>query len=229
MHQVLSRVIVQIKTLVRVTRYAVGYIYGCYLTLRFVDEYQRFPAIIFDDRLIALRIIKGQRAKLCIRGRIVVSPWLARTPSSIRINEDATCVFEADFSIGDDVHIKIVNGAKLRIGGRDIETMSGITARSVVMVRNSVVIGKDVLIAWDTLITDSDWHTIGGSPLSEDVNIGDHVWIGNGSKILKGTHVGTNSIVAAGAVVARGCYPERCLLAGVPAKVVRTSIPDWHR
>jgi len=53
------------------------------------------------------------------------------------------------------------------------------------------------------------------------VVIRQNVWIGAGATILPGVTVGENSIVAAGAVVSRD-VPPNTVVAGVPAKVVRT-------
>lgn len=51
--------------------------------------------------------------------------------------------------------------------------------------------------------------------------IGENVWIGSKVTILDGAVVGNNCILAAGAVVS-GVFPDNCVIAGVPAKLVRT-------
>lgn len=56
------------------------------------------------------------------------------------------------------------------------------------------------------------------------VEIGDHVFIGIGAKLLPNTRIGERSIVAAGAVVS-GEFPAGSVIAGVPARRVR-SIED---
>jgi acetyltransferase-like isoleucine patch superfamily enzyme len=42
--------------------------------------------------------------------------------------------------------------------------------------------------------------------------------------VLPGADIGRNVVVAAGAVV-RGVIPDRCVIAGVPARVVREYVP----
>lgn len=51
--------------------------------------------------------------------------------------------------------------------------------------------------------------------------IGDNCWIGAKATFLDGSVVGSHSVVAAGAVV-RGEFPSRSLIAGIPAKVLRS-------
>ena len=52
----------------------------------------------------------------------------------------------------------------------------------------------------------------------KEINIGNNVWIGWGSIILKGVTIGDNSIIAAGSVVISS-IPANCLAAGNPAVV----------
>lgn len=52
------------------------------------------------------------------------------------------------------------------------------------------------------------------------VSIGDHSWIGTNSVILPGTSLGAHVVVAAGSVVS-GQVPDRCVVAGAPAQIIR--------
>jgi maltose O-acetyltransferase len=54
------------------------------------------------------------------------------------------------------------------------------------------------------------------------ITIGDDVWIGAHAIILKGVALGDGCVVAAGAVVTKGDYQPGSILAGNPAKVVKT-------
>ena len=56
--------------------------------------------------------------------------------------------------------------------------------------------------------------------LFRSVSIGDGSWLGAGAIILPGASIGRNVVVAAGSVV-RGDVPDKCVVAGVPAKIVR--------
>ncbi len=55
------------------------------------------------------------------------------------------------------------------------------------------------------------------------MSIGPGTWLGAGAIVLPGATIGRNVVVAAGSVV-RGDVPDCCVVAGVPAKVVRTYV-----
>jgi acetyltransferase-like isoleucine patch superfamily enzyme len=59
------------------------------------------------------------------------------------------------------------------------------------------------------------WH-------NDPVSIGSDSWLGHGAIVLPGAHVGRHTVIAAGAVVTKGTYPDNCILAGVPAHIIRT-------
>jgi acetyltransferase-like isoleucine patch superfamily enzyme len=65
-------------------------------------------------------------------------------------------------------------------------------------------------------------------PVEAGVRIGSGSWLGANVVVLPGSHIGEHVVVAAGAVV-RGELPDRCVAAGVPARVVRrwTSEEGW--
>lgn len=57
-------------------------------------------------------------------------------------------------------------------------------------------------------------------PVEAAVRIGSGSWLGANAIILPGSQIGEHVVVAAGAVV-RGEIPDRCVVAGVPARIVR--------
>lgn len=95
-------------------------------------------------------------------------------------------------------------------------------------------IGKNVLIAWDTTLMDSDMHSIINLennqliPKSKKVFIDDNVWIGTRSIILKGTHIPTGSIIGAGSVVAGKFNEKNSVIAGNPAKVIKSGFTRYE-
>ena len=67
---------------------------------------------------------------------------------------------------------------------------------------------------------------IPGHPATKgDVRIGSDVWLGDGCTILSGVTIGDGAAVGARAVVARD-VPPYAVVAGNPARVIRTRFPD---
>lgn len=100
---------------------------------------------------------------------------------------------------------------------------SYINRRSEICCKSNVKIGKKCAISWDVTITDTDYHGVLGRGSTKPVIIGDRVWIGCKSTILKGVTIGEGSVVAAGSLVVDD-VPKNCLVAGVPAKVIKRDI-----
>ena len=110
----------------------------------------------------------------------------------------------------------------LRIGDRCV-----IGRGSHIVAHQSIVIGDDVYTGPYVYITDQN-HSysdpdvpIGRQwPVNTATSIGPGTWLGAGAVVLPGADIGANVVVAAGSVV-RGRIPDRCVVAGVPAKVIR--------
>lgn len=85
----------------------------------------------------------------------------------------------------------------------------------------SIILEDNVRCGANTTITDSDWHAddprSGGSA---DVYIGENVWLGVGSTVLKGVTIGKNSLIGANSLVVKD-IPENVIAAGNPCKVIR--------
>ncbi|HXL89636.1 MAG TPA: acyltransferase [Streptosporangiaceae bacterium] len=102
---------------------------------------------------------------------------------------------------------------------------------SHVIAHQSVMVGADVFTGPYVYITDQNHGyadpvmPIGRQlPVNAPVSIGAGSWLGTGSVILPGARIGRNVVVAAGAVV-RGVVPDHSVVAGVPARVVRSYVP----
>ena len=114
----------------------------------------------------------------------------------------------------------------LRIGDRCV-----IGRGSHIIAHQSVQIGADVFTGPYVYITDQN-HSyldldmpIGRQfPVNSPVSIGAGSWLGAGAIVLPGACIGRNVVVAGGSVV-RGVVPDHCVVAGVPARVVRSYVP----
>ncbi|MCJ8291436.1 MAG: acyltransferase [Crocinitomicaceae bacterium] len=197
--------------------------------MRHVDEFSVFPAIQFQGRF-KVHIEKKKDAKLIIEDRLILERWTHRKNATvITLNESSTMKITSRYILGDGIKILLSEKAKLILNGRKNESGAGITANSTILVNESLEIGHDCIIAWDTFITDSDWHTISGKEHTSPTTIAEKVWIGVGVKILKGVQLGKNSIVTSNSVVTSGIYPEQSMISGSPAKVMKEGIPNWTR
>jgi serine acetyltransferase len=110
----------------------------------------------------------------------------------------------------------------LRVGDRCV-----IGRGSHIVAHQSIMIGDDVFTGPYVYITDQNHGyadpdiPIGRQwPSNTAVSIGPGTWLGAGAIVLPGARIGRNVVVAAGSVV-RGEVPDLCVVAGVPAKVVR--------
>jgi acetyltransferase-like isoleucine patch superfamily enzyme len=81
-------------------------------------------------------------------------------------------------------------------------------------------------------IMDTDFHSIAidrhepHAPVRvAPVILGENVWIGAQAGILPGTKIGRNSVVGFGAVCA-GVFPENVVIAGNPARVIRSILTN---
>ena len=90
-----------------------------------------------------------------------------------------------------------------------------------------IVIGDDIQTGPYVYITDQNHsyedpvEPIGRQwPTEAPVRIGSGSWLGANAVILPGAQIGEHVVVAAGAVV-RGEVPDRCVVAGVPARIVK--------
>ena len=176
-----------------------------------------------------LRVAVDKKAVVKLFGNLLVNSWGGSAiPSSISCGAAANLQIEGDFEIGPSVHIEIMQGAKLTLGGRKYSSGSGITCDSRIMVEKSIAIGYDCIIAWDVYISDSNWHEIAGIGRSAPVVIAEHVWISHGVSVLKGAEIPAGCIVAAKSLVNRAFDKEKALIAGVPAKVARSEV-EWTR
>lgn len=111
--------------------------------------------------------------------------------------------------------------SKIQIGN-NISTNNNI----MICAANCIEIDDDVLIGNFVSIRDHEAHGLAPDKRRAIGEIGivkieRNVWIGNNVLILKNTHIGENTIVAAGAVVT-GNFPPNVIIGGVPAKIIKS-------
>lgn len=152
-------------------------------------------------------------------GAIYGERWIEVGPHTlIAPHATLSAGFVPGLDLGSDTVVRI--GASCSIG-----------RGNQIIGHKSIEIGDNVFTGPNVYITDQN-HTyrdpavpIGRQwPENNPVMIDDGCWIGTGAIILPGTRLGRNVAVAGGAVV-RGEFPDHSVVAGVPAKVVRSFDP----
>lgn len=91
-----------------------------------------------------------------------------------------------------------------------------------------ITIGEDFMCAAGLTINTGghDVHTM--TPVLQPIRIGDRCWCGMNVTILAGVTIGNDVVVAAGSIVTKD-VPDNCVVAGIPAKVIRTLERDLSR
>jgi len=94
----------------------------------------------------------------------------------------------------------------------------------------NIFIGNECLFLFGVWARTSDAHLIYDAKTykrtnhSKSIFIGDHIWIGQNTAILKGTHIGSGSIAGANSVLTGKIIPSNTLWGGNPAKLIRRGV-----
>ena len=89
------------------------------------------------------------------------------------------------------------------------------------------------MLSWDILVMDTDWHTITdynnnviNAPKS--IVIGNNVWIGCRSIIMKGVNIAAGTVVAAGSIITKDVLEQNCIIGKNPIQVIKRNVL-WER
>lgn len=189
--------------------------------------------------------LKGDNSKFCCKtkktGHLVIDE--NGKNNIISIGDNVT-IIDCHISINGSNNSVIINDncriykLRLNIHGDkskfEMKYNSGIREAKVIIQENrKVFIGENSMLSYGIHIRTSDSHAVYLQENSERINIakdviiGDNVWIAENASLLKGTIIGNNSIVGYGSICTKE-YPEHCIIAGVPAKVIKNDI-NWSR
>lgn len=190
-------------------------------TWRRMSPSRRIQRLRFLCSQLITQLWHARRLRACGAGTIVRPP-LFWTPEHISlgrnvllwdgcriegIERDNDAVFTPHVVLGDDVSFQ---------------------QRCHLIAAGELLIGEGTTLSFDVMVTDVDHgHELRGvnvlrQPLLlRPTVIGRHCFIGAGARILAGTVLGDNCRVGANAVV-RGRFPANCIIAGIPAQIVKS-------
>lgn len=169
------------------------------------------------------RLMLGKKSRIEIKGRLTYGAnCIKRNGRTTLLRMDEGSSFTAkDASIFYGGDIILFKDSRFEMG------KSFINSDARIRVHKSIAIGDDCAISHEFVCMDSNAHVLDGVRAAAPVIIGDHVWIGSRVTVLPGVHIGSGSVIAAGAVVTKD-IPSACLAAGVPARVIRENV-SWEK
>tara|TARA_B100001059_G_scaffold235062_1_gene279520 strand:+ start:184 stop:807 length:624 start_codon:yes stop_codon:yes gene_type:complete len=192
---------------------------GLFFTKIINAFYWRFNKIKFTSKNIQFGknfIVKGpiylninSNSQVKIGDNCTIKSGQNHNPISRNIKTSITLEERAMLEIGDNVGLSSV----------------------CIWVHDSVRIGNNVNIGADTVIMDSDAHSLDYidrqnintdllNKKNKEIIIGDDVLIGMRSIILKGVTIGDRSIIGSGSIVTRDVPPDS-IVGGNPAKFIK--------
>lgn len=122
------------------------------------------------------------------------------------------------------------SGNRIEIGD---ETTVGNDCQFATLEGTTIIVGKDCMFSHDIRLRTSDSHSIVNDQgnrinYAKNITIGNHVWVGLESLILKGSVIADDSVIAARATVNKQFEQPGCIIAGAPANQVKENI-NWDR
>ncbi len=141
--------------------------------------------------------------------------------SYLLLDSGAKLTVSGKFSIYYNCDVAVYKDASLVLGG------GYMNAGSQLRCSKSISIGRGATIARQVIVIDSDSHQLLNDKhvVDQPVALGDRVWLGTRTMVLKGVNIGDGAIVSAGAVVTKD-VASKSIVAGIPAKCVREGV-EW--
>lgn len=132
--------------------------------------------------------------------------------------------------VGNDIDLWISDGSCVHIGHNTHFTGK---IHIACIEGRTISIGDCCLFSNDITFRTGDSHSVINNlgkriNLSADIRIGNHVWIGQKVIVLKGSEIGSDSIVGTGTIVTGKRFENNVILAGTPAKVIKTDVSWSH-
>lgn len=141
------------------------------------------------------------------------------------LNVAGTINVKGNVNIGAGSRIEVGKDAVLSFEGK-VSNSAGVT----MVCDDSISIGSNTVISWNTLIIDTDFHYVKDlttgltHPMHKPIVIGKNSWLCVGCSVLKGSCLPDGCILSAGSVLKGIIRDPNCLLSGNPAQVTRKNV-----
>ena len=137
------------------------------------------------------------------RGKLY-EPFLRSCGKNFKVATQSFIYNPNRLSVGDNVYV----GFNSYIGQGDVE------------LQDEVIIGNFVSITASNHLRKDGSYRFGGFK-AEKIRIGKGTWLGSLSSITAGVEIGSGCVIATGSVVTKS-FGDNLIIAGVPAKVIRS-------
>ena len=153
---------------------------------------------------IAKPLILSGVSKARIEDKVRILPGLRMEI----IGENASIHIERNTSIGQNFHI--------------------ISASNMIIKKNTTISGNVFISNLDHSYEKIGVHILDQDHIIKETIIGENCFIGYGVSIQAGTILGNQCIVGSNSVV-KGEFPDYCVIAGVPARIIKRYNPKTKR
>ncbi len=185
------------------------------------------------DNVISGQEAFGLKGKLKVQGdrnRVIIGQNTDLTGVQLTITGDncevivgSKCKFRGQWQVKHQ-------GSKILIADR----ATGTGVKMIALEGKTISIGHDAMLSFNIEIRTSDAHALLDLQTRKRINpaadvlIGSHVWVGARTTVAKGSVLPDDVVVGQGSLVNKPFSESHCVIAGVPAKLLRRGI-TWDR
>ena len=166
-------------------------------------------------KLLALKVKFGKRLNI---GKV---RQIIRADTEIRVGKDAFLSL-VSVNVNTNVHLVCEHGVLIIGEGAIFNRNCTVVCRQKIQIGDHCLFGPNVCIFDHDHIFDSNGVSAEKFECSEIV-IEEGCWIGAGSIILRGTHIGKNSVIGAGTVIKGHIPPHSMVLSSRDPRVIPMS------
>lgn len=205
-----------------------------FFCLKVLPFKQAIKCPIFVNYGFSMRVTKDSRILFSspLRFGMIHLGWegtqgINTTNGGLYMQPESTLVLGDKICVCKGTSIRIDKYGKVKIGN-DTRINKNCFIRSTQLIE----IGEKSSIGWNVTINTTDGHDlwIDGKATVKDapIKIGNHSWIGSNVTICKNVVIAPCTVVAQNSLVTKSIKSERCLVGGIPSKLLRGNV-DWQR